>query len=411
MDLWPAYLDALRRPFRKLCRLRFLQPDGTAAFVLDNNPANPLSPAFVAEGTITYNWQNGRRTSASVTLSNPDGRFDFSFSGLWFGQEIALDEGLVLPGGAEFYLPQGVFLIESSSNSDGPGGRTAQLALVDKVAALDGTLGGTLEETHQVQLGANIFSAIAELLAEDRGNGLPLDRVKPIFTDFYNERYEDLPDGSSVSMALSPYTLTVDSDSGTVWDAVSGLADMVNAWIGYDETGALRFDPSQNDVLDAQKPVLWDFSTDEPTLLSITENPKPKEVYNDFIVFGEMMGNGHQTVGRAQILDPRSPCSVQTIGRKTKRVPRPGFGTDQQCRDYAEQMVMRTGVLQSSVSISCSQLFHIRGNGLVTVRRTDRPGAPVERHLVQGFSRPLAGSGAMTITAVSASDFPVATVT
>ena len=36
------YRKMLRRPFTKLCRLRFLQPDGSTAFALDNTPQGAL---------------------------------------------------------------------------------------------------------------------------------------------------------------------------------------------------------------------------------------------------------------------------------------------------------------------------------------------------------------------------------
>ena len=71
----------------------------------------------------------------------------------------------------------------------------------------------------------------------------------------------------------------------------------------------------------------------------------------------------------------------------------------------------RSAVLQKAVSISCSQIMHIFENNLVSICRTDKPGAPVERHLIQGYSRPLTGNGSMTISAVSVNDFPIATVT
>ena len=56
-------------------------------------------------------------------------------------------------------------------------------------------------------------------------------------------------------------------------------------------------------------------------------------------------------------------------------------------------------------------MMHIFENNLVEIVRTDKPGAPVERHLIQGYTRPLATNGAMTINAVSVADFPVATIT
>lgn len=406
------YLQMLRRPFQKLCRLRFLQPDGSTAFVLDNNPKNVRAGAFIAEGQITHNWQNGRRTSAAVTLDNVDGEFDFAFNHIWFGQEIALDEGLILSDGeTEFYIQQGVFLIDTPMENVQPVARTVNYTLVDKVAALDGGLGGNLDGTYQVPVGTNIFQPIVSLLAEDKGNGYPVDRVKPIFTEYYNSRTQTLPDGTTASMASSPYTLTIDGTDGTIWQVVSGLAGMVNGWIGYDETGALRIDPSQDDILDADKPILWEFSMDEAELCGMTYTVKNTEVYNDYIVTGEMLSDNSQPKGRAQILDPSSAVDINLIGRKTKRVSMAGFGTDTQCKDYAEWMVKRASVLQKAVTISCSQMFHLRGNELITLTRTDKPGNPTERHLIQGYSRPLASSGAMTINATAVNDFPVATVT
>lgn len=404
------YLRMLRRPFRKLCRLRFLQPDGSTAFSLDNNPRGSRAGAFLSDGTISHNWQNGRRTSATVTISNVDGAFDYDFNKVWFGQEIALDEGIVLSDGeTEFYIQQGVFLIENPEEVVSPTERVVRYNLVDKTAALDGTLGGNLEGSYQVDAGTNIFDPIAALLTEDRGNGYPVDRVTPIFTEYYNGKTQELPDGSTVSMVNAPYTLTVEG-GGTKWAVIEGLAGMVNAWVGYDETGALRIDPSQDDILDTDKPVLWEFSTAEAELCGLAYTVKNGEVYNDVIVVGDMMDDNSQPKGRAQIFDSRSPLDINAVGRKTLRIQKSGYATDTQCRDFAEWQVKRTSVLQRAVAISCSQMFHIRGNELVTVVRTDKAGAPRERHLIQGFSRPLAADGAMTVNAVSVNDFPTATI-
>ena len=76
------YMKMLRKPYIKLARLRFLQPDGSTAFAIDNNPLGRRSGAFLQEGSITVNLQNGRRRSASVTLSNLDHAFDYNVNGV-----------------------------------------------------------------------------------------------------------------------------------------------------------------------------------------------------------------------------------------------------------------------------------------------------------------------------------------
>ena len=406
-----AYLQTLKTPFVKLCRLRFLYPNGVTAYVLDNNPRNRRSKAFVADGTVNANMQNGQRLSASVTIANANHLYDFAFNAVWFGQQIALDEGLVLPNGEEYWHQTGVFVIDNPQETINPNTRTVTYNLVDKWADLDGTLDGNLEGTYEVPVNTNIYTPIAALLNEDKGNGYKVDFVAPVFTEYFNAKTQELPDGTTASMVLSPYTLTVDGDGGTIGAVVLGLGGMVNAWVGYDNTGRLRIEPSQDDILDAQKAVLYRFSPEEITLLGLAYTIKKEDVYNDYIVVGEQMDDYSQPGGRAQNLDPRSDTNVNTIGRKTKRESSSGYATIQQCKDLAEWRLKRSGVLQKAVNISCSQMFHIELNTLVEIVRTDKQGSPTERHLIQGYSRPLASNGAMTISCVSVNDLPIATVT
>ena len=371
------YRKMLRRPVTKLCRMRFLQPDGSTAFALDNNPTGRFAGAFIADGSLSVNLNNGQRRTASVTLANLDGTFDYNINRVWFGNRIALDEGLVLSDGTDFYIQQGVFLVKDPVETLEPAKRTAQYDLVDKWADLDGTLFGYLEGTYEVKAGTNVFAPIAALLKLDRGNGEPVDNVSPVFTEYYNGKTQAL----------------------------------LAAWIGYDASGALRIDPSQDDILDSDKPLAWQFSQSEAELLGTEYTEKNTEVYNDFIVIGEAVNNSPQVAARAQNLDPASSTNVSRIGRKTVRYRAAGYSTKRQCEDLAVWKLKRSAALQKSVSVSCSQIMHLNENELISIVRSDKAGSPVERHLVQGFTRPLTWSGPMQISAVSVQDFPTATVT
>lgn len=406
------YFNQLRKPFVKLCRLRFLQPDGSTAFALDNNPLNRRSGAFLQSGQLTVNLQNGTRRQATVEIGNADGEFDYNVNKVWFGQQIALDEGLVLSDGTDYYIQQGVFYIKDPSETIQPNNRTVTYNLVDKWAYLDGSLFGNLEGTYEVAVNTNIFSPITAILALTRGNGYAIDSTTPIYTNYYNSKTQQLPDGSTVSLAVTPYTLRIDSDSGTYADVILGLCTMLNAWVGYDPSGALRIDPSQDDIADIDKPILWQFSMSEAELLGPSYTIRNSEVYNDIIVMGQAMDDNPQPVGRAQNYDLSSDTNVYgPLGRRTKRMAAAGYYTQQQCEDRAEWELKRATVLSKSVSISCGQMFHIQENNLVTIARTDKSGSPVERHLIQGFTRPLASVSPMTISAISVSDYPQATIT
>lgn len=408
---WTAYEKALRTgQFSKLARLRFLNPDGTTAFSVDNDPMNPKSGAFIQSGSVTVNLQNGTRRTADVTLANADGAFDYNVQKVWFGSEIAVDMGLRLTDGTELYFPQGVYRVTGPGETVEPNAKTVHFSLTDKWAGIDGTMNGTLEGSYIVNAGTNIFSPIASILKMDRGDGQPFDREIPVFTDYYNGKTQNLPDGTLAAITDSPYTLTVDSEEGTVAEVILGLAEMLTAWVGYDPTGRLRVEPSQNDIMDTEKPVAWRFSLNEAQVIGLAYNVQLQDVKNDYIVCGMMGDDYYQPAARAQNLDPRSDTNINLIGRKTKRESRPEFATRTICLDYAEWMVKRTTVLHRAVTVKCDQIFHLTENTLIEIVRSDLPDSPVEKHLVQGFTLPFSGTETMSITATSVHDFPSITL-
>ena len=129
---WNEYITALRSGrFTKICRLRFLNPDGSTAFALDNDPANKKSGAFIADGTLTVNQQNGTRRTVDLTLNNVDEEFAYNYNKVWFGTEIALDMGIVTASGTEIWFPQGVFRVDSPTENVTPDTQSVGFSLTD----------------------------------------------------------------------------------------------------------------------------------------------------------------------------------------------------------------------------------------------------------------------------------------
>lgn len=411
MSQYQQYLKQLREEFTKIAKLEFLNDDGTVAYVLDNNATNRRSGAFLQSGTISCNKNNGKRRQASVTLVNLDDEYEYAVNHIWFGQQIRLSEGIILDDGTEYYIPQGVFVIENPQETLKPGQKTVTYNLVDKWANLDGTLFGNLEDVYEVLADTNIFDAIASILKLDRytmdNNGAhPVDPIAPLFTDYYNNRTQTLTDGTVVSLIEAPHDFLSES-TGTMADVVLGLNDMIAGDIGYNAVGRLVINPSQDDILDTDKPILWQFTEDDKTFLGADYSPKPTNVYNDVIVVGATSDTNETAKGRAQNRDPSSSTCIDRIGLKTIRIEMPNYYSDQMCQDYADWQLKRYSVLSKEVTISCTQLFHIAENELITVQRTDKVGNPIERHLVTGFSRPIGQTGAMTINCVSVNDIPL----
>ena len=408
---YAKYLQALKGEFFKLARIEFLQPDHSVAFAIDNNPYNARSKTFIQDsGNLSVNLQNGPRRVASVQLANINNEYEYNVNKLWFGQQIRLSMGLMLPTGEEYYIPQGVFYIANPEEALSPGNRTATLNLSDKWAYLDGTLFGRLDGIYEVPLNTNIFTAINSVLQLPRGNGYVVDDVIPIFTDYYNNQQTELPDGTYISDLLTPYVYRCEGDDGTYADIVLEMNGIVAGWIGYDATGRLRLDPSQDDILDVNKPILWQFTPAEKQFLGATYKVKNTEVYNDIIITGEGLNQYTNVAGRASNYDPSSDTNINLIGRKTYRESAAGYSSRRQCEDLAVFKLKRQTILQKSVTIESTQMFHLEENKLVTIRRLDKEGAPMERHLITGYTLPISQTGKMTIQAVSVQDFPIATI-
>jgi hypothetical protein len=264
---------------------------------------------------------------------------------------------------------------------------------------------------YKVEVNTNILSAMASILLLDRytmeNNGAnPIDPVAPLFTDYYNGKTQTLTDGTVVSLITAPHDF-ISNSTGTLAEVILGLNEMIAGDIGYNQVGRLVVNPSQDDILDTDKPILWEFTQDDKTLLGLTYSPKPTDVYNDVIVVGATSDTNATPVGRAQNTDPSSDTCISRIGLKTKRIEMSNYYSDQMCQDYADWQLKRMSVLSKQVTVSCTQMFHISENDLITVERADKPGSPVERHLITGFSRPIGQTGAMTINCVSVNDIPL----
>ena len=425
---YAEYLKALTKPFKKLAKLEFLQPDNSVAFSLDNNYKRGYmtkydTRAFIQSGTLNVSLHNGARRQATVELSNIDGAFDYNVNKLWFGQQVRLSMGLVLPDGTDFYLPQGVFYLENPKKSISPTARTITYNLTDKWAYLDGSLFGTLETTYQIPMytgseRTDIFKAMADVLhlsridfsSNEEDITKQIDNVLPTFTTFYNNRSYQVVNGPDTLMTQLPYDITVSPDNGTLATILLELNTIIAGWIGYDQTGALRVEPSQDDISDTDKPIIWAFTPQNSILCGIEEIVNNKDVYNDVIIVGEGMNDG-EVYGRASNFDPRSDTNINIIGRKTYREQKAEYWNAEQCVDLAKFYLKRKTVLQKSITIESSQLFHLLENRLVSVQRTDKEGSPVEKHLIESFSLPIGETGTMSITATSINDFPNFTIT
>jgi hypothetical protein len=350
-------------------------------------------------------FQNGVRRTAEVTIDNGLNKRFIGVNSLWFGQQIRLSMGLLLPDNTPYLLPQGVFYLNDPNHEFVPNSNTLNLPLIDKWSYLDGTLFGNLEGNFVAQINSDIFTQIAQILQLDRGNGIVIDNVTPLLSSYFVNKTVTLPDGTEIPVTNVPYEMRVEP-SGNTWATVLlEFNNMLTGIIGYDNTGRLRIEPSNYDIDDLNKPLQWEFNLTEKEFLGGTYTPKMSEVYNVVQVVGDVL-NGYQAKGQAINDDPSSETSIfSSIGRKVKYIEDTTYYADEQCEALAKWYLKRMKALQSSISFSCSPMYHLQENMLVSVSNPEN-NFEMESHIVDSFTVPI-GLGNMTVNTVSVNKLQV----
>ena len=406
---YDEYLQLLKTNFTPAIRLEWLNPDGTAYGELTNDYVD-------MSGSLTVGMENGTRRTASIMLENTDGRFSVEANSLWYGRMVKLWMGLYLSDGTPYYLPQGVFYVTDIQETCSPASRTLMLTLIDKWCMLDGTMWGYLDGIYITPIGSNIYEAIDALLRISRFTGQDvatnnepktnaIDCIPPMFSSYYvtktyTDSTQDPP--KEYNAIETPYEVREEYGS-TYADVLLEYATMLGAYIYYDVDGRLTIEPTQDDISDLSKPILWTFTPDEQEFMSEDSVHDFKTFYNDIMVIGYIT-NGMQAKGRAQNVNPSSPTSIPMIGIKTyPPYQDTAYYTDEQCEELANYYLKRQTIKQRSVTITSAPMYHLRENRLV---QCIRPFTYVEEPLlINGMTIPIGTTGSMSITATSVNEF------
>ena len=386
-------------------KIEWLNQDESTAFEFTDS-------LYDINASIDVNYQNGSRRSCTVKIDNFRNRFPIEFNHIWMGQKFKLWKGIYIDDETPYYLPQGVFYVSNPNDVYNPTEKTVTLNGVDKWAYLDGTLHGVLTGTYQTNVDTNLFDATRKLLTLPIGMGeddtTPVDPIPPLLSPYFLTKTTTV-NGEEKSVLDCPYTATVERGKSYA-DILLEYATILCAKIYYDINGRLVLKPmidTADDITDTDKEILWDFTTEDPSFLGISQTYNFDNVYNDFIVLGNVV-NGYQFKGRVQNRNPLSDTSVQKIGIKTKEpYENNQYVSDEQCVELAKYYAKIDTAIQKSATISSVPLFHLDVDKLVTVS-TPNNGMSKELFLITGFSLPMFGTMNINVSSVNTlNDFNV----
>lgn len=404
-DDYSEYLYTLKTNYRPAIKIEWVNNDGSSYGEITNSYVD-------MSGTVSVSMENGTRRTADIELDNSNGEFSVDVYNLWYGKMVKLWMGVYLSDGSPYYFPQGVFYVNSVEESNTPLQRTVSLHLIDRWCFLDGTMWGNLDGIYIVPVGSNIYDALTKLLKTSRFTGKNVDEagepqgnavdpIMPNLSSYYlTKTYED---GETTYNAIdTPYEIRMEYGK-TYADILLEFATILGAYIYYDVDGRLTIEPTQDDIVDSSKPILWTFTPNEQEFLSEDSSHDFGTFYNDIIVIGYTT-NGKQAKGRAQNKNTASPTAVQIVGIKTyPPYEDTAYYTDEQCNELAEYYLKRQTIKQRSVQISSAPMFHLRENRLIECVRPYT--MEKEALLISGYDLPIGTTGTMSITATSVNEF------
>ena len=404
-DDYSEYLYTLKTNYRPAIKIEWVNNDGSSYGEITNSYVD-------MSGTVSVSMENGTRRTADIELDNSNGEFSVDVYNLWYGKMVKLWMGVYLSDGSPYYFPQGVFYVNSVEESNTPLQRTVSLHLIDKWCFLDGTMWGNLDGIYIVPIGSNIYDALTKLLKTSRFTGENVDEagepqtnavdpIMPNLSSYYlTKTYKD---GETTYNAIdTPYEIRMEYGK-TYADVLLEFATILGAYIYYDVDGRLTIEPTQDDIVDSSKPILWTFTPNEQEFLSEDSSHDFGTFYNDIIVIGYTT-NGKQAKGRAQNKNTASPTAIPIVGIKTYPPYEDAtYYTDEQCNELAEYYLKRQTIKQRSVQISSAPMFHLRENRLIECVRPYT--MEKEALLISGYDLPIGTTGTMSITATSVNEF------
>jgi len=385
MATYQQYLDTITSQTRKLkIRVSFLRDeDETEAFEFTQD-------LDASSGSVSVQRQNGVRRTCDITLVNNNGSYFPSYDGgIWWRKKFQVFIGVdcqtnvaLQDIGEEdiYWTSQGVFCLENPRVVSNFSEKTVTLRGSDKFSVIDGTLGGETDGIYIVPVGTNVLTAVQSVL------------------DLVGDKKAPILDEKFVS-SVTPYTIEI-AIGGNLSEVLMQLAGMVSANVYYNDDGILVF---AFDDKDAEKPSLFDFSTEDFLYMGASQEYKFNELYNSVLVVGDNI-NGQIFDVRLQYNNLLSPVSIPNMGfERVKIVDDPNIYSDSLALVRAEYELKRLVCLQSAIDINCVPIFHLDVDSVITLTDTTMS-LDNRRFLVIGYTLPITTGGNMSISCVDVTE-------
>lgn len=332
-------------------------------------------------GNLSISLNSGVRRTCDFSISNIGKRYNDFVNGLTIGSKFKLWLGYKI-NGENYYISQGVFLFDDPSLISNLSDRQVSLSGTDKFAMLNGQAGGIFDGTYKVPSSSNVANVIRTLLALDICN----DSIEPLIDP-------------SLETLVTPYTITKESGE-YVSDLIYEMLFAIGAICYYNTDGRLVVKPYQQDNL---KGSIYDFTYTDYNYKGSNKRKLNSEIYNSCLVVADNVSSTSVPIVYEAINNREDDSnSVINLGRKkVKKITEytNAINSLNLAIIRAEYELALVSRLQSSVDITCSPIYHLDVDEIITLSdeyiNSDR-----ERFLINNinFSIGTSGNGTLNVT-------------
>jgi len=371
------YINALESgTYTRKVKIELLRSDETVREEITTLISN-------TNGNLSIKRNNGVRRTCSFDIFNLDNKYIPNPENFYIHQKFRLSLCLEIPNKTDFFLPQGVYILDNPSVSSKFSNSLISINGVDKFSLLNGDLNGEIGYVYIINIDTDVSQAIKSVL-ELSGDPQP-----------------PLIDTSLVGLK-TPYTMTYQPND-TLGKIITDLSQLYACSCFYNENGQLEI---SKDVDDDIKSPLWDFSTNSFVYQGGSNQFNWSDLYTSVRVVGSNIASGvavSHTVVNSNLL---SPTSVQNLGfDRIFFYQTDTISTEQQCIDLSEYILKRKTAVQNSVQINSLGMFHLNSDAIITLTDS-KLGLNKERFLINDINLQLNSNGTLSINAVKSKEIP-----
>ena len=373
-----------------------IRPRFRLSLLYDNESVKQdISEYLIADsGRLQIEYAQGERRSLNFSLDNSSGIFTPTGinSAIWVNTKFKLELGMETSSGDIIWNSAGIFVIGNPQAIREGAQTTIDIQCYDKFALLDGTLGGTLEATYEIDSGETIYNVIVDTLLQDNGNGHPIDSKQIFFdTSLINEK--------------TKYTISKSANE-SYGDMLIELANMIACDIYYNENGNLVIQSGIKDISQVNKPTLWTYKDTEYEYISGNINYDFTSVRNRVTVVGcNVNSNNGIYVAVAENTNPRSSTRIDLIGIKDYYLEDNNIYTQALAQDRADYELNKLAIVQQTIDIGSTFMIHLDVNNCVALD-DDFFDYFDERFIIQSISIPLSINSQITIECTNIATLP-----